>query len=84
MGSVNKIAYKLHVKLCLQIIILVLVFYGCHFTVFSLTLPYNNLSSLSILFLLFLLLEPFSWEDYLRETSSTAASPTCFKQVADH
>ncbi|XP_075904363.1 polycomb protein SCMH1 isoform X2 [Nelusetta ayraudi] len=24
--------------------------------------------------------EPFSWEDYLRETSSTAASPTCFKQ----
>lgn len=29
-----------------------------------------------------LLVEPFSWEDYLRETSSTAASPTCFKQVA--
>ncbi|XP_058486131.1 polycomb protein SCMH1-like isoform X2 [Solea solea] len=25
--------------------------------------------------------EPFSWEDYLRETSSTAASPTCFKQA---
>ncbi|XP_041838250.1 polycomb protein SCMH1 isoform X2 [Melanotaenia boesemani] len=24
--------------------------------------------------------EPFSWEDYLRETSSVAASPTCFKQ----
>ncbi|XP_061608539.1 polycomb protein SCMH1 isoform X3 [Phyllopteryx taeniolatus] len=24
--------------------------------------------------------EPFSWEDYLRETSSIAASPTCFKQ----
>ncbi|XP_069029984.1 polycomb protein SCMH1 isoform X3 [Embiotoca jacksoni] len=24
--------------------------------------------------------EPFSWEEYLRETSSTAASPTCFKQ----
>ncbi|XP_033476874.1 polycomb protein SCMH1 [Epinephelus lanceolatus] len=24
--------------------------------------------------------EPFSWEDYLRETSSTAASPSCFKQ----
>ncbi|KAM7015202.1 polycomb protein SCMH1 [Tautogolabrus adspersus] len=24
--------------------------------------------------------EPFSWEDYLRETSSTAASPTCFRQ----
>uniref|UniRef100_A0A672G433 Scm polycomb group protein like 2 n=1 Tax=Salarias fasciatus TaxID=181472 RepID=A0A672G433_SALFA len=27
-----------------------------------------------------LTVEPFSWEDYLRETSSTAASPTCFKQ----
>lgn len=26
--------------------------------------------------------EPFSWEDYLRETSSIAASPTCFKQVS--
>ncbi|KAM9860454.1 polycomb protein SCMH1 [Aulostomus maculatus] len=25
--------------------------------------------------------EPFSWEDYLRETSSIAASPTCFKQA---
>ncbi|KAF7656046.1 hypothetical protein LDENG_00046850 [Lucifuga dentata] len=25
--------------------------------------------------------EPFSWEEYLRETSSTAASPTCFKQA---
>uniref|UniRef100_A0A1A7YP86 Sex comb on midleg-like 2 n=1 Tax=Iconisemion striatum TaxID=60296 RepID=A0A1A7YP86_9TELE len=24
--------------------------------------------------------EPFSWEEYLRETSSTAASPNCFKQ----
>ncbi|XP_005943353.1 polycomb protein SCMH1 isoform X1 [Haplochromis burtoni] len=24
--------------------------------------------------------EPFSWEEYLRETSSTAASPSCFKQ----
>ncbi|XP_068597764.1 polycomb protein SCMH1-like [Brachionichthys hirsutus] len=24
--------------------------------------------------------EPFSWEEYLRETSSTAASPTCFRQ----
>ncbi|XP_023124153.2 polycomb protein SCMH1 isoform X2 [Amphiprion ocellaris] len=24
--------------------------------------------------------EPFSWEEYLRETSSIAASPTCFKQ----
>ncbi|XP_069381889.1 polycomb protein SCMH1 isoform X3 [Paralichthys olivaceus] len=24
--------------------------------------------------------EPFSWEDYLRQTSSVAASPTCFKQ----
>ncbi|XP_060890900.1 polycomb protein SCMH1 isoform X3 [Labrus mixtus] len=24
--------------------------------------------------------EPFSWEDYLRETSSIAASPACFKQ----
>uniref|UniRef100_A0A3Q2YGX6 Scm polycomb group protein like 2 n=1 Tax=Hippocampus comes TaxID=109280 RepID=A0A3Q2YGX6_HIPCM len=24
--------------------------------------------------------KPFSWEDYLRETSSIAASPTCFKQ----
>ncbi|XP_061742918.1 polycomb protein SCMH1 isoform X1 [Nerophis ophidion] len=24
--------------------------------------------------------EPFSWEDYLRETSTVAASPTCFKQ----
>ncbi|KAM9765957.1 polycomb protein SCMH1 isoform 3-T4 [Menidia menidia] len=24
--------------------------------------------------------EPFSWEDYLRETSSIAASPNCFKQ----
>ncbi|XP_074522459.1 polycomb protein SCMH1 isoform X3 [Halichoeres trimaculatus] len=24
--------------------------------------------------------EPFSWEDYLRETSSIAASPTCFRQ----
>ncbi|XP_028999455.1 polycomb protein SCMH1 isoform X2 [Betta splendens] len=24
--------------------------------------------------------EPFSWEDYLRETSSTAASPSSFKQ----
>ncbi|XP_034077189.1 polycomb protein SCMH1 isoform X3 [Gymnodraco acuticeps] len=24
--------------------------------------------------------ESFRWEDYLRETSSTAASPTCFKQ----
>uniref|UniRef100_A0A8C2WJZ0 Scm polycomb group protein like 2 n=1 Tax=Cyclopterus lumpus TaxID=8103 RepID=A0A8C2WJZ0_CYCLU len=29
---------------------------------------------------LFLLLAPFRWEDYLRETSSTAASPTSFKQ----
>ncbi|XP_024151779.1 polycomb protein SCMH1 isoform X3 [Oryzias melastigma] len=25
--------------------------------------------------------DPFSWEDYLRETSSTAASPSCFKQA---
>ncbi|XP_024911436.1 polycomb protein SCMH1 [Cynoglossus semilaevis] len=25
--------------------------------------------------------EPFCWEDYLRETSSVAASPTCFKQA---
>ncbi|XP_037546186.1 polycomb protein SCMH1 [Nematolebias whitei] len=24
--------------------------------------------------------EPFSWEEYLRETSSTAASPACFRQ----
>ncbi|KAM6943126.1 polycomb protein SCMH1 isoform 1-T1 [Xenentodon cancila] len=24
--------------------------------------------------------EPFSWEEYLRETSSVAASPSCFKQ----
>ncbi|KAM9408556.1 polycomb protein SCMH1 [Pholidichthys leucotaenia] len=24
--------------------------------------------------------EPFSWEEYLRETSSMAASPSCFKQ----
>uniref|UniRef100_A0A3Q2DEJ6 Scm polycomb group protein like 2 n=1 Tax=Cyprinodon variegatus TaxID=28743 RepID=A0A3Q2DEJ6_CYPVA len=30
--------------------------------------------------LLSLLIEPFSWEDYLRETSSVAASPSCFKQ----
>lgn len=29
-----------------------------------------------------LCIEPFSWEDYLRETSSIAASPTCFKQVS--
>lgn len=35
----------------------------------------------SVYFLLYLLVEPFSWEDYLRETSSIAASPTCFKQV---
>lgn len=33
---------------------------------------------------LFVLLEPFSWEDYLRETSSIAASPSCFKQVDNH
>ncbi|XP_020568389.1 sex comb on midleg-like protein 2 isoform X3 [Oryzias latipes] len=25
--------------------------------------------------------DPFSWEDYLKETSSTAASPSCFKQA---
>ncbi|XP_034050609.1 polycomb protein SCMH1 [Thalassophryne amazonica] len=25
--------------------------------------------------------EPFSWEEYLRETASSAASPTCFKQA---
>ncbi|XP_010884766.2 sex comb on midleg-like protein 2 isoform X2 [Esox lucius] len=24
--------------------------------------------------------EPFSWEEYLKETSSTAASPSCFRQ----
>uniref|UniRef100_A0A3Q2P9L4 Scm polycomb group protein like 2 n=1 Tax=Fundulus heteroclitus TaxID=8078 RepID=A0A3Q2P9L4_FUNHE len=30
--------------------------------------------------LLSLLIEPFSWEEYLRETSSVAASPSCFKQ----
>lgn len=36
----------------------------------------------SVYLLLYLLVEPFSWEDYLRETSSIAASPTCFKQVA--
>lgn len=64
-------------------IILVLVFCVCHCTVFSLTLSYNKLSVINSLFLMFLLIEPFSWEDYLRETSSTAASPTCFKQVAD-
>uniref|UniRef100_A0A3P8UB99 Scm polycomb group protein homolog 1 n=1 Tax=Amphiprion percula TaxID=161767 RepID=A0A3P8UB99_AMPPE len=32
------------------------------------------------LLLSFSLPEPFSWEEYLRETSSIAASPTCFKQ----
>ena len=28
------------------------------------------------------LIEPFSWEEYLKETSSLAASPNCFRQVA--